>query len=209
MKSRLEKKRSRDVDGDKSELGNQFLTVDHLVEYSQGEYLVHGKLDNTQGLWQAVRMEDLITAGFWKVFPTLRDVTRQHLLFQRVQQLRFGYFNRVWELNPEILTNTRKLAKCFGEAWEGTMMIILVALRRRDLSPENVTALLAELGSSQQPQLPWSSDPELRMFWHVVRDMPESCQLMHLLRLLDDAQAAHRQAVEGGELANVEETEHE
>lgn len=167
----------------------------NLLKYSQGEYLIHGKLSNTEGLWQAVRMEDLITAGFWKVFPSLRDDTRQHLLFQRVQQLRFAYFNRAWQLNPDILASIHKLAHCFGDAWEGPVTIALVAIRHRDFSPETVAELLSEIGSTQLPQLPWSSNAELRMFWHAVRDIPESCQFMQLLRLLDDAQTHNRLAI--------------
>lgn len=57
-------------------------------DLAHGEHLIHGRLCNTEGLWRAVRLESLISAGFWKVFPRLRDWGKEHLLLKRVNQLR-------------------------------------------------------------------------------------------------------------------------
>ena len=34
-------------------------------KYAQGEYLIHGKLDNAVGLWRAVNLDQLLDAGLW------------------------------------------------------------------------------------------------------------------------------------------------
>ncbi|KAK3704004.1 hypothetical protein LTR37_014107 [Vermiconidia calcicola] len=163
-----------------------------LIPYAKGEYFVHGKIHHTQGLWQTVKFDDLLAAGFFEAFPTMKDKSRQSQLFQRVLGLRMGYFHGPTFDITAYLSTIKKLARCFGHAWEGIMTIALISLRKRDLKPDSVTRLLSDLQAhgTRLPQLPWASDPALRMFHLVVRDIPEAMQLMQLLRLLHDRQTA-------------------
>lgn len=162
----------------------------NLSDYAQGEYLIHGKLEHSPGLWQAVEFKDLITAGFWKAFPTIRDTSRQHLLFQRVLQLRIPYFRHVWEAKDYHITTLKGLAECFGDKWEGIVMTALITIRSRDLSDVGMQAIESSLSSMKLPQLPWSTSLCLRSFHTTLGHVPEAQQFMQLLRMLYDRQQA-------------------
>lgn len=156
---------------------------------AEGEYLIHGELINKDGLWKAVPLENMITAGFWKAFPETRNPYRQHLLQQRVKQLRFRYFHNItYSMEDYFLTILSELAECFGPEWKGAMMIAFVAIRARDLTPKNITALLDKIGTAALPQLPWSEDPSLRRLKFACKGMPEAQQSMQLVRLIDERQ---------------------
>lgn len=169
----------------------------NLTEYAQGEYLIHGKLEHEPGLWQAVKFDDLVTAGLKKAFPSLQDTSRQHLLFQRVLQLRIPYFRRLWESETAHLTIYRSLAKCFNSDFRGLVMLALIAIRRRDMSEEGMETIEAALESMQLPRLPWATSISLRSFHMTLGSVPEAQQLMQLLRLLyDRGQARERETKE-------------
>lgn len=164
----------------------------NFEEYAQGEYLIHGKLQNNGGLWHAVKLETLVDAGLFEAFRGLK--TKPGLLYQRVLALRYGYFRFPSKLDGQALAINKKLAQCFGDAWQGVMMVAFTALKQRELTSEAVTALSSELGPEGLPRLPWSEDLALRMFHMKVRDIKEACQFMQFLRLLHDRSSAHLSA---------------
>ena len=160
-------------------------------KYAVGEYFVHGKLDNSQGLWQAVDLDDLLHAGLCVALPGLRSKSRGNLLHQRIHQLRKRYFTDLWQLPPKsILGIMKTVAQQFGDAYEGTVMIALITSWRREMTAENVTTLLAELQDMRLPQLPFSENRDLRDFQHVVKEIPEARQFSQLFHLLYDREIA-------------------
>ena len=119
-------------------------------------------------------------------------------------QLRCGYwaYQRAEESDDE--GNIRHLpyvhpdiwlsiAKCFGQDWEGVVMLALITTRRRYLREENVIRLRDRLSSIKLPKMPWTSDPAqrsaLRRIHMQWEKLPEAQQFMQLLRLLDDIEA--------------------
>ena len=140
------------------------------------------------GLWQAVDFNQLLDAGLFKVFPALKF--KPHLLHQRAIQLRRGYFEyETHDLPPRIIEMHRKLARCFGEAWEGTILVALLASRKRDLSIESISGLLVELGPIQLPSLALPSNSACSAVHHAWLGVPEATHFMQVLRLLNDLQA--------------------
>ncbi|KXS96780.1 hypothetical protein AC578_5342 [Pseudocercospora eumusae] len=137
-----------------------------------GEWLIHGKLTNEDGLWRAVKFQNLIHAGFKKILPELR--LKPDLLHMRAIQLRHRWFapnkedktrEKYWNFPRWTVKGLRDLARCFGPDWEAIVMAALIALRRRDFSPEVMKLWKAKLFRGMKlPRLPWNEDTALRSF---------------------------------------------
>lgn len=163
----------------------------NLTDYSLGEYLIHGKLEHSPGLWQAVKFEKLISAGFWEAFPSWQQ--DRYLLAIRVAYLRTVHHRRSWPCLTDNLTKLMSIAKCFGEQWDGIMWIALISLRCRDLTDHNLEAVETMLELTSVPQLPWSTSPSLRSFHITLGRVPEAQHFLRILRLLHDRQQARIQ----------------
>ena len=152
-----------------------------------GEYLIHGKLFNTDNLWQAVTLETLITAGLWKVFIELHDPEHWHKLNGQVKHLRYEYFKEPHAITAASLKILRDLAECFGRKWRGAIIVALVASKKREISLKSIKALYSNLmhGDIEVPQLPWY-EAGLRMCQCGLYDIEESWQFMELLYWLYD-----------------------
>ncbi|KAF7187323.1 hypothetical protein HII31_11411 [Pseudocercospora fuligena] len=152
-----------------------------------GEWLIHGNLTNENGLWRAVKFQNLIHAGLKKMLPELR--LKPDLLHMRAIQLRHRWFapnkedktkEKFWGFPSWTVKGLRDLAHCFGPDWEGIVMAALIALRRRDSSPEVMKLWKAKLFRGMKlPRLPWNEDAALRAFHLSV----SGCRMR---RLVDD-----------------------
>lgn len=160
----------------------------NLIDYSLREYLIHGKLEHSAGLWQAVKFDKLITAGFWEAFPSLQQ--DRYLLLLRVTYLRTVYFPHAWPFMPDNLSTLMSLTKCFGTDWEGVVWVALLLLRCRDLNEQNLATIATKLESTKLRQLPWSTSLSLRSFHATLGQVPEAKHFMRILRLLHDRQQA-------------------
>ncbi|TKA65399.1 hypothetical protein B0A55_11809 [Friedmanniomyces simplex] len=118
--------------------------ISNIETYSQGEYLIHGRLQDVDG-FKAVRLGQLITAGLYKKFPGLmpRSTEREYKLYCRVQELRFAYSN-VLDVCPGITSSYRQLGSCFGESWEAFMTLAFVSIRHRETGTAATDMLLAD-----------------------------------------------------------------
>lgn len=83
-----------------------------------------------------------------------------------------------------------KLARCFGEEWEGIVTVALLATRSRDLSDEGMEIIEAGTKSMELPRLPWEENIGLRSMHITLRHVPEAQQFMQMLRRLHDRELA-------------------
>ena len=157
-----------------------------LEDLSQGEYLIHGKLNNTNGMWKAIDLESLEDAGLWNYFPSLCNKDKQHMLFWRAEELRGGWFLKTRPLLPHIVQWLRKLARCFGSEWEGIMLLALITLAKRDFEGECLEVLVAELGDLELPRLKAEVYAELPELEILFDELGDGRQLMQVLRLLHE-----------------------
>ena len=180
--------------------------------YDPAEYLIHGKLINTNGLWKAVPLNDLIEAGLCRkvyredekgwclnemsyVFPTINKPKTLEKLALRIEQLRRGYFNnRMDAINDERLPPHVEVAKCFGDEWYGIMLIALLSSRQRKLNFEGLNALEEALDDVSLPEeLPWLTSGPYSAF-NGVPDCIETIHFMELLRTAIAWRQMHRLA---------------
>jgi len=159
-------------------------------QYAHGEYLVHGELRNTEGLWQAVSLEALIDAGLYTTFPTLGKEDLALRLHQRMMRLRKGYLSDIKPLSAYMIAVYEKLAKCYDSQWQGVLMVALVMSMRRDLSEEGIEPLWDVLQSMSLPRLRWEEDIGLRTLHISLYRVPEAAQFMQVLRLIHGREAA-------------------
>ena len=173
---------------------------EHLKVYAEGEYLIHGKLLQSPGLWRAVNLDRLIGNGLEKYCQGLFlkcDNPKSELLLQRVKQLRYRFFTDLYPLPDWVLPGSKRLAACFGSEWESVMTFALFALRRRNLSADGdcMTALVLELqsGGLKLPPLSWASSEDVRLMKFKWHRMVECRQFIQLLQLLDDRRAGNKE----------------
>ena len=164
--------------------------IPNVRDYTQGEYLVHGELHHTNGLWQAVRLETLIDGGLYTTFPTLEKEDLADSLYQRMVGLRMGYLTDVKPMNADIVRVYEKLVGCFDAKWQGVLMVALVMSMRRDLSEEGIEPLWGVLRSMSLPRLWWEEDIGLRTLHITLYRVPEAAQFMQVLRLIHGRKAA-------------------
>ncbi|KAK3701313.1 hypothetical protein LTR37_015534 [Vermiconidia calcicola] len=164
-----------------------------ILEFAKGEYLIHGKLHHTEGLWKAVDFNDLLAAGLGDAFLRLTNQSYVDQMFQRIKVLRMAYFRGPATPLSTYLPVFRKPARCFGPTWEGAVIIALVTSRKRDLSEDSADGLFSELQShgTLLPQSSWCSDVSPRVFECVNRDVKEGVQFVKLLYLLHRRGTAH------------------
>lgn len=166
----------------------------NLYEYAEGEYLIHGRICNSDGLWQAVGLDELIRQDLWKLCKALRlevDDPRRDELHQRVIKLRSGLFGPptpYWESLDWVIAIVKKLAASFGPQWQSIMTLAMLTIRRRNLSSDGdcLTALREEIrcGHLQVPQLPPNDSlSKIKVTWPKLQD---GAHVIALLQLLQD-----------------------
>ncbi|KAI5366605.1 hypothetical protein Slin15195_G081240 [Septoria linicola] len=89
---------------------------------AQGEYMIHGKLENSDGLWQAVQLEELEDRGLWDCFAGLCNRNKDHLLHWRTEEMRWCVFRHSLRITDDTFDRLKLLAQCFGPHWEGTLI---------------------------------------------------------------------------------------
>lgn len=163
--------------------------VENLAE---AEYLIHGPLFYDDGLWESVPFEQFNAAGFNKAFHPMRIPTKEHLLLRRVKQLRHRYFKNIpdgfRQIDARYLGISRKIAACYGQAFEAIMFAALVSLRARNFTPEGVAVILDLLEPAELPLL----KSDFRAICYKFRGLHEVRQFYELLRLLSAKTAALR-----------------
>lgn len=135
---------------------------------------------------------DLLAAGLGETFPTLTNKSHADKMFQRMKVLRTAYFRGPATPLITYLPESKRPARCFGPAWEGTVIVALITSRKRDLGEDRVDGLFSDLRShgTLLPQSSSRSDASSSFAW-VNDDVKEGVQFVKLLRLLRDREAAH------------------
>jgi hypothetical protein len=167
----------------------------NLQQYAAGEYLVHGKLENQNGeLWQAVELDELLTNGFWDLFPQIERTKYERLLLERVQLLRepFLYTEETFALDPRTYYMVDCLSQSFTGKWRSIFTLALVATRRRDLSAQGdcmtTVRTAIETGQLEIPPIVWTSG----LFKMALSTVAEGKHFMMLLKLICDHYGARR-----------------
>ena len=114
-----------------------------LEDYAKGEYLIHGKVENAEGLWKAMEFKEILRCGFFEVFWSPKKRDKQQQLFERMVGLRKGYLsNHSWNIGKH-LSNIQKMAQCFGKEWEGVLIIALLTVRNDYKDSDSVDEILS------------------------------------------------------------------
>lgn len=168
-----------------------------LEQYAEGEFLIHGKLENKDGkLWHSVNFDDLMDAGLWERFWFLRkEMGKEKLkdLFRVVITRRAVWFKEGTKLPESIVPSLQRLARCFGEEWEGVVMVALFSMRERALNQKGMNAIQAAVRGMRIMKLDWEGDVKLRglHLGRALQKCPETRLMMRILRMLHDREAAH------------------
>ncbi|KAK4890712.1 hypothetical protein LTR27_010639 [Elasticomyces elasticus] len=117
--------------------------IDFIEDYCQGEYLVHGRLQHTDG-FKAVTLAELIFAGLYVRYPGLRLDTGKYKVHVRSRRLRGEYSDQIWSLRSRVTPNYRFLGRCFGQEWEAVMTLAFISVRARDTDTKASRAILLE-----------------------------------------------------------------
>lgn len=169
--------------------------------FDAAEYLVHGRLENTNALWKAVALDDLIQAGLcmrlyeenekgwpkdsWKyVLASINKPSRLKILWQRASELRRPYLLTKTFPMRERLQVCKQVARCFGKEWEAVMLIALLACRRRRAGMVSLKVLMTVLG--KDARLPGGLPLFLESgtgSYKGVPECPETYQFVDMLRL--------------------------
>ncbi|KAK4898304.1 hypothetical protein LTR49_027841 [Elasticomyces elasticus] len=167
-------------------------SISNVDRYSQGEYLVHGRIQDVDG-FRAVGLNRLITVGLYERFPGLtpQSAEREYKLYCRSQELRCTY-SKTWVVSPGLTSNYRQLGSCFGRSWEAFMTLAFVSIRQRETGTAAIDILLADLYDLPLP--PDTETAERTIF--VQPGQPDdgfvdTNQLARLLRLLRQSCPLH------------------
>jgi hypothetical protein len=120
------------------------------------------ELDNSEGLWQGIKLHHLIRASL-RAVPTWEKHKTESHLHRRIIKPRAGYYGTGSELDLPFddLDLSLSLARCFGDEKEGVAFLGLITTQQRYLSADSVAELRKRIGSMKLPQLPQSSNPAL------------------------------------------------
>lgn len=171
---------------------------DVLEQYAQGEFLIHGKMENESGmLWKCVEFDELMEKGLWECFYHFRKdlgwEDKLKPLFPMAMRLRGGWFKEDAGLPEGAVGKLRRLAGVFGREWEGVIMVGLICLRKRALHPDGLKLIRKAVEGMKLPELDWDGNVKLRVMHvsEVVRKCPESRLMLQVLRMLHDAETVH------------------
>ncbi|KAK6415730.1 Cochaperone prefoldin complex subunit [Elasticomyces elasticus] len=159
--------------------------IPFIDSYSQGEYLIHGRLQAADG-FMAVSLSMLIHAGLYDKFPGLRpDEVDEYKLHIRSQILRSEYSDATWPLSPRVTPTYRALGACFGRYWEGFMTLAFISVRTRgDLSrEEDQLVLFLDLDLLPFQQVVEAPNPAYRALTVPDDGIAEADQLANWLYL--------------------------
>ncbi|KAK5745263.1 hypothetical protein LTR17_001424 [Elasticomyces elasticus] len=84
--------------------------IEHIEEYSRGEYLIHGRLQKIDG-FKAVTLGKLIHGGLYVRYPGLKPDDEDYKVHIRSRKLLVEYSNQIWTLGQLVTPNYRFLGR--------------------------------------------------------------------------------------------------
>ena len=151
-------------------------------DYYDGEYLVHGALEQKEECFDVVTLDLLIENGLYKYFREFDDPTHVSKLYYRVVDLRRAFFFQPEPINDRQLDAMKRLAMSFSSNWHFTMTVAFLSLLRREYRDDaNFRIIMDELDKYNHPICHRVSSNDLRSFSQGLEEVSQFIEMFQAI----------------------------